>query len=236
MAPAVTVASDSARCAAPRPISCCRLLAPKLPPLDRPRVVGSSQPGDRRSAVGGVVVLVVNTVVGALSRGVRRRMSPLVLLRFEQAIPHPQPYRPLAHNHQVPLPQQIAERLSDNLQFLTSGDRTAVSRHQTIQTSIDWSYAMLSAEEQLLFRQLAAILDDARQLDFMVALGTHPPLSPEQLNDLVGITESERRTTYRQIGLLNHAGNNPAGLRWLPLAALVLLGGCSWFSWLPFVG
>ncbi|MEM1433440.1 MAG: outer membrane protein assembly factor BamB [Pseudomonadota bacterium] len=24
--------------------------------------------------------------------------------------------------------------------------------------------------------------------------------------------------------------------RWLPLTALVLLGGCSWFSWVPFVG
>ena len=37
----------------------------------------------------------------------------------------------------------------------------------------------------MLFRALVEILYDTGQLDFMVALGTHPPLSPEQLNNLV---------------------------------------------------
>jgi nickel-dependent lactate racemase len=56
-----------------------------------------------------------------------------------------------------------------------------------------------------LFRYLVEILHDTRQLDFMVALGTHPPLSEAQLHKLVGITAVERQTTYRHIGLLNHA-------------------------------
>lgn len=65
----------------------------------------------------------------------------------------------------------------------------------------------------LLFRMLVGILHDAKQLDFMVALGTHPPLSEAALNQLVGITAEERSTTYRHIGLLNHAWDDPNALK-----------------------
>ncbi|MBL8160386.1 MAG: DUF2088 domain-containing protein [Anaerolineae bacterium] len=63
-----------------------------------------------------------------------------------------------------------------------------------------------------LFRQLVEILHDTRQLDFMVALGTHPPLSDVQLNRLVGITPDERAGAYRHVGLLNHAWDSPETL------------------------
>ena len=42
-----------------------------------------------------------------------------------------------------------------------------------------------------LFRALVEVLREAKQLDFMVALGTHPALSQESLNQLVGITAEE---------------------------------------------
>ena len=83
----------------------------------------------------------------------------------------------------------------------------------------------------LLFRQLVAILHDTKQLDFMVALGTHPPLSPEQLNSLVGLTAIERQTTYRQIGLFNHDWDQPDTLTQigtLPQAQIQALAGDSW--------
>ena len=63
-----------------------------------------------------------------------------------------------------------------------------------------------------LFRSLVEILRDTKQLDFMVALGTHPPLEEASLNNLVGITTEERNTTFKHIGLLNHAWNRPAAL------------------------
>jgi nickel-dependent lactate racemase len=63
-----------------------------------------------------------------------------------------------------------------------------------------------------LFRALVDILHDTRQLDFMIALGTHPPLSDESLNRLVGITSEERNTKHKHIGLLNHAWDNPSAL------------------------
>jgi lactate racemase len=63
-----------------------------------------------------------------------------------------------------------------------------------------------------LFRMLVDVLHDTKQLDFMVALGTHPPLEGESLNKLVGISAEERDTTYRHVGLLNHAWDTPSAL------------------------
>lgn len=63
-----------------------------------------------------------------------------------------------------------------------------------------------------LFRALIDILHDTKRLDFMVALGTHPPLSEENLNKLVGISTDERATTFKHVGLLNHAWDDPSAL------------------------
>jgi predicted ATPase/DNA-binding SARP family transcriptional activator len=51
--------------------------------------------------------------------------------------------------------EQIAERLDDRFRFLTNGSRTALPRQQTLLASIAWSYDLLSASEQALFRRLA---------------------------------------------------------------------------------
>ena len=87
-----------------------------------------------------------------------------------------------------------------------------------------------------LFRSLVDILADARQLDFMVALGTHPPLAEEALNRLVGITAGVRQTTYRQIGLYNHAWDDLAALTTLGVMGqdeIRQLAGKNWHASLP---
>ena len=61
----------------------------------------------------------------------------------------------------------------------------------------------------LLFRLLIELLHDVRQLDFMVALGTHLPLDAAALNQRVGITSEQRSGPYRHIGLLNHDWQSP---------------------------
>lgn len=63
-----------------------------------------------------------------------------------------------------------------------------------------------------LFRCIVAVLQEAKQLDFMVALGTHPSLSDESIHRLVGITAEERRTIFKHIGLLNHTWDSPTTL------------------------
>src|SRR5690606_20829779 len=56
------------------------------------------------------------------------------------------------------------------------------------------------------------ILSATHQLDFMAALGTHPPLSEEARCKLVGITLDEWRTKYAHIGIINHEWDNPNAL------------------------
>jgi nickel-dependent lactate racemase len=82
-----------------------------------------------------------------------------------------------------------------------------------------------------LFCLLVEILHDVGRLDFMVALGTHPPLSPEQLNKLVGITAEERRSVYRHVGLINHDWPNPDALvrmGTLPQSQIQEIAGDDW--------
>ena len=49
----------------------------------------------------------------------------------------------------------LAERLSERLRLLSGGNRTALGRQQTLRALIDWSYDLLDAREQALFRLLA---------------------------------------------------------------------------------
>jgi nickel-dependent lactate racemase len=49
----------------------------------------------------------------------------------------------------------------------------------------------------------------AAALDYLVALGTHQPMTEEALNRLVGITAEERRTIYAGVNLLNHRWDLP---------------------------
>jgi predicted ATPase/class 3 adenylate cyclase/Tfp pilus assembly protein PilF len=51
--------------------------------------------------------------------------------------------------------EQIARRLDDAFQLLTAGSRTALLRQQTLRAAMDWSYVLLSPQEQVLFRRLA---------------------------------------------------------------------------------
>ncbi|MBO0821790.1 MAG: AfsR family transcriptional regulator, partial [Nocardiopsaceae bacterium] len=52
-------------------------------------------------------------------------------------------------------PAQLAERLGDRFELLTSGTRTALPRHQTLRAVVDWSWDLLSEPERILARRLA---------------------------------------------------------------------------------
>jgi nickel-dependent lactate racemase len=87
-----------------------------------------------------------------------------------------------------------------------------------------------------LFRALVDVLHDTKQLDFMVALGTHPPLSEESIHKLVGITAKERTTTFKHVGLLNHEWDTPSALTSLGVIRqdeIKQIAGQSWHSSLP---
>lgn len=65
----------------------------------------------------------------------------------------------------------------------------------------------------LFFRLLTKHLQPrAKQVDFLVALGTHGAMSEPSLRAHVGITEQEQATTYKNVHLINHAWNDPNAL------------------------
>jgi len=51
--------------------------------------------------------------------------------------------------------EQLAVRLDNHLRLLTSGNRAALPRHQTLRAMVDWSHALLSEPERMLFRRLS---------------------------------------------------------------------------------
>ena len=66
-------------------------------------------------------------------------------------------------------PQQIARRLSDTFRLLRSASITMSPRHQSLHATFDWSHALLSKPEQVVFRRLAVFaggwtLDAAEQV------------------------------------------------------------------------
>lgn len=66
-------------------------------------------------------------------------------------------------------PEQILDRLSDRFGLLTGGSRAALPRHQTLGTTIEWSYDLLTAAERTLLTRLCVFagrftLDDVEQV------------------------------------------------------------------------
>jgi predicted ATPase/tRNA A-37 threonylcarbamoyl transferase component Bud32 len=51
--------------------------------------------------------------------------------------------------------EEIASRLADRFQLLTSGSRTGLPRHQTLRACLDWSYDLLSDAERALLQRLS---------------------------------------------------------------------------------
>ena len=52
-------------------------------------------------------------------------------------------------------PAQLARRLDDGLSLLSAANRDAPRRQHTLRATLDWSHALLSRDEQRLFRRLA---------------------------------------------------------------------------------
>ncbi len=53
---------------------------------------------------------------------------------------------------------EILDGLHDRFRLLTGGSRKAVRRQQTLRASVDWSHAMLTEPEAVVFRRIAAFM------------------------------------------------------------------------------
>jgi len=71
-----------------------------------------------------------------------------------------------------------------------------------------------TAPIDLMFRVVYKLLADrVENLDFLIALGTHQPLSDDRINRLVGISDVERHGKYAKARFFNHHWDDPAQLR-----------------------
>jgi predicted ATPase/DNA-binding CsgD family transcriptional regulator len=85
-------------------------------------------------------------------------------------------------NH-LPLPGLLG-RLDRRLALLTSAVRGVPGRHRTMRDAIAWSYDLLTAEQQALFRRLA-VFSGGCTLDAITAIATDLPDSLDSLGALV---------------------------------------------------
>ena len=51
-----------------------------------------------------------------------------------------------------------------------------------------------------------------KKLDYLIALGTHPPMQPDAICKRMGITPEERDGKYKSIGIFNHCWDDPRAL------------------------
>src|SRR4029077_7236486 len=108
-------------------------------------------------------------------------------------------------------PQALLARLDDRMGLLTGGARDLPERQQTLRTTLDWSFGLLSAREQALFARLG-VFAGTFDLPAAEAVGAAGPADPGRAGhvmDTLGPLGDRRpgpRTQWR------------AGARWRPAA------------------
>ena len=80
----------------------------------------------------------------------------------------------------------------------------------------------------MIFRVLHDLIgEDAKALDVLIALGTHPAMTEDAMHRRLEITAAERAAKYRRVRLLNHAWNDPKALARIGTIAADEIGALS---------
>ena len=103
--------------------------------------------------------------------------------------------------------EEILDGLHDRFRLLTGGARTSVRRQQTLYASVDWSHALLTEPERVLFRRLAVFsggcaLDAAEEVGGADGVQRHQVLDQLSLlidKSLVIAEDHGGRTRYRML-------------------------------------
>jgi non-specific serine/threonine protein kinase len=92
--------------------------------------------------------------------------------------------------------RQIAERLDDRFRLLKGGSDASLPRHRTLLAAMDWSYDLLTPEEQTVLRQssLFAGTFDLEAVEAMCANGSLPVDAVDAMTELVAKSLVEANT------------------------------------------
>jgi predicted ATPase len=121
--------------------------------------------------------------------------------------------------------QGLANALEDYFSVLTRGRRTALPRHQTLRATLDWSYRLLSPEDQEALRCLSVFngrftLDDAAfVMGPLIRLGEASDRLTSLLDKSLVVARTEERTFRSReefrapLGVRKSPRKEPAGCR-----------------------
>ena len=116
---------------------------------------------------------------------------------------------------------EINARLDQRFRLLTTGNRTALPRHQTLRALMDWSYDLLSSEEQIVFDRLS-VFAGGWTLDAAEAVARGGDVAEWQVLDLLAalvgksLVQAEvihSSTRYRLLETMRHYGAERLALR-----------------------
>lgn len=110
----------------------------------------------------------------------------------------------------------VYRRISDN-DYLSDNELYDAVQTACAQMPVDGKRVLLIIPDQtrsmpmpLMFRALHdAIHSRVSAMDYLIALGTHPPMTDAMIQTLLGIREEERSGKYGDIGIYNHAWQDP---------------------------
>jgi predicted ATPase/class 3 adenylate cyclase/DNA-binding CsgD family transcriptional regulator len=119
---------------------------------------------------------------------------------------------------------EINARLDQRFRLLTTGNRTALPRHQTLRALIDWSYDLLSSQEQIVFGRFS-VFAGSWTLDAAEAVARGGDVAEWQVLDLLAalvgksLVQAEvldGSTRYRLLETIRHYAAGRLALRASP--------------------
>ena len=95
--------------------------------------------------------------------------------------------------------RQIVDSLHDRFRLLTGGARAAVRRQQTLRGCVDWSHALLTDPERVLFRRLAVFMGGF-DLDAAQAVGASTDVERYQILDQLSLLVDKSLVVAEEVG------------------------------------
>jgi predicted ATPase/DNA-binding SARP family transcriptional activator len=129
----------------------------RVPPLSFP-ISRQLQPGERLEDYESVRLLLERAIAVKADFELTGENAPAVAQICRRLDGIPLAIELAAARVRVLPVQQIAARLDDRFSLLTMGSRTSIPRHQTLRAVIDWSYNLLSEQEQALMSRLSVFV------------------------------------------------------------------------------
>jgi predicted ATPase/DNA-binding SARP family transcriptional activator len=155
-----------------------------LAPAPRPGERGQARHIDKIAESEAVQLFVIRAAAVQPSFHLAEANAPIVAQICRRLDGFPLAIELAAARVQVLPLDQIARRLDQSMLFLTLGSRTALPRHQTLRSAIEWSYELLSRSERALFRRLA-IFAGSFALDAVEAICRCDDIAEDAILDLL---------------------------------------------------